>query len=71
MLVESVLLDAGEEHQVEEKEEVPRRVVVHLEEALPREEGVLQALEHFVPLIDATVGKAPASALCRVPPGGN
>ena len=62
MLVKPLLLDAGEEDQVQEEEEVPRGVVVDLEETLPGEEGNLQALEHLVPLIDAAVGEASASA---------
>ena len=52
----------GQEDQVQEEEEVPRGVVVDLEETLPGEEGNLQALEHLVPLIDAAVGEASASA---------
>ena len=69
MLVETLLPDAGEEHEVQKEEEIRRGVVLHLEEALPGEEGVLQAPEHLVPLIDAAVGEAPAPLLCWVPPG--
>ena len=71
MLVEPFLLNAGEEYEVQKEEEIRRGVVLHLEEALPGEEGVLQAPEHLVPLIDAAVGEAPAPLLGWVPPGFN
>lgn len=63
VLIEPLLLDAGEKDQVQEEEEVSRGIIVDLEEALLGEKGLLQAIEHLVPLIYASVGKAPAPAL--------